>query len=173
MGASYYVLAAAEGSTHHCLLMAGNSHQIGNLSRKHTWVLPSMTSTGHSVQKLEVQMDKSNVWWLELLNFHTSSLFPHKIQLINIRVFSILTWRVMVDPTTGTAACGVSGTKVAGICPAACIALYCIGVMCSNPGGGTSQYIEGFLRRLFLPRRSPLPSPFGNLMPVKRKQVCK
>ena len=28
------------GSTHHYLLMAGNSHQIGNLSRKHAWVLP-------------------------------------------------------------------------------------------------------------------------------------
>lgn len=26
---------------------------------------------------------------------------------------------VMVDPTTGTAACGVSVTKFAGICPAA------------------------------------------------------
>ena len=38
-----------------------------------------------------------------------------------------------------------------GICPAACMALYCIGVMCSNPGGGTSQYREAFFRRLFLP----------------------
>lgn len=34
---------------------------------------------------------------------------------------------------------------LAGICPAACIALYCNGVMCSKPGGGTSQYNEGFL----------------------------
>ena len=41
-------IEAAEGSTHHYL--AGNSHQIGKLSRKHTWVLPSVTSsTGHSV----------------------------------------------------------------------------------------------------------------------------
>jgi hypothetical protein len=40
LGASYYALAAAEGSTHHYLLMAENSNQIGNLSRKHTWVLP-------------------------------------------------------------------------------------------------------------------------------------
>ena len=39
-----------KGSTHHHLSIAGNSHQIGNLSRKHTWVLPSVTSsTGHSV----------------------------------------------------------------------------------------------------------------------------
>lgn len=41
---------------------------------------------------------------------------------------------------------------LAGIWPAACIALYCNGVMCSNPGGGTSQYKE-ILRlrdRLFL-----------------------
>ena len=28
------------GSTQHYLLMAWNSHQVGNLSRKHTWVLP-------------------------------------------------------------------------------------------------------------------------------------
>ena len=46
MGASwvlpnpYYVLGAAEGSTRpgstqHYLLMAGNSHQIGDFSRKH------------------------------------------------------------------------------------------------------------------------------------------
>jgi hypothetical protein len=34
---------------------------------------------------------------------------------------------------------------VAGIWPAACMLLYCIGVMCSNPGGGTSQYRDGFL----------------------------
>lgn len=54
---------------------------------------------------------------------------------------------VIVDPTTGTAACGVSATMLAGIWPAACIALYCRGVMCSKPGGGTSQYSEGFLRR--------------------------
>lgn len=27
------------------------------------------------------------------------------------------------------------------------ITLYCKGVMCSKPGGGTSQYSEGFLRR--------------------------
>ena len=27
-------------STHHYLIMAGNSHQIGNLSRRYTWVLP-------------------------------------------------------------------------------------------------------------------------------------
>lgn len=27
-----------------------------------------------------------------------------------------------------------------------CICLYCTGVTCSNPGGGTSQYREGFLR---------------------------
>ena len=25
-----------------------------------------------------------------------------------------------------------------------CMALYCIGVTCSNPGGGTSQYLYGF-----------------------------
>ena len=55
MGASYYVLAAAEGSTHHYLLMAGNSYQISNLSRKHTWVLPSVTSsTGHSVGRIKI-----------------------------------------------------------------------------------------------------------------------
>ena len=44
------------------------------------------------------------------------------------------------------ATCGVSGMSVAGICPACCMLLYCSGVMCSNPGGGTSQYSEGFLR---------------------------
>lgn len=44
--------------------------------------------------------------------------------------------------------CGVSGISVAGICPAACIFLYCMGVMCSKPGGGTSQYREGFRRLL-------------------------
>ena len=38
--ASYYVLAAVEGSTHNYLLMAGNLHQIGYFSRKHPWVLP-------------------------------------------------------------------------------------------------------------------------------------
>ena len=40
LGASYYVLATAEGSTHHYLFMTWNSHQIGNFSRKQTWVLP-------------------------------------------------------------------------------------------------------------------------------------
>ena len=28
-----------------------------------------------------------------------------------------------------------------------CMALYCIGVRCSNPNGGTSQYLYGFLLR--------------------------
>ena len=43
--------------------------------------------------------------------------------------------------------------RVAGIWPLCCMLLYCIGVMCSNPGGGTSQYRLG-LRLLddFLPR---------------------
>ena len=41
---------------------------------------------------------------------------------------------------------GVSAIMVAGIWPAACMLLYCMGVMCSKPGGGTSQYREGFLR---------------------------
>lgn len=59
----------------------------------------------------------------------------------------LLAWRVIVDPTTGTAAWGVSATILAGICPAACIALYWRGVICSKPGGGTSQYKLGFLRR--------------------------
>ena len=54
MGASYYAQAAAEGSTHSYLLMAGNLQQIDYFSRKHpwvlSWVLPSVTSsTGHSV----------------------------------------------------------------------------------------------------------------------------
>ena len=40
LGASYYVLAAAEGSTQNYLLMAGNLHQINYFSRKHPWVLP-------------------------------------------------------------------------------------------------------------------------------------
>lgn len=30
-----------------------------------------------------------------------------------------LAWRVIVDPTTGTAVWGVSGIVLAGICPAA------------------------------------------------------
>merc|ERR1719291_1624007 len=63
-------------------------------------------------------------------------------------------WRVMEEPTTGTAACGVSGIRVAGIWPLCCMLLYCIGVMCSNPGGGTSQYRLG-LRRLLAFFRSP------------------
>ena len=48
---------------------------------------------------------------------------------------------------------GVSGMRVAGIWPLCCMLLYCMGVMCSNPGGGTSQYRLG-LRLLedFLPR---------------------
>lgn len=58
-----------------------------------------------------------------------------------------LACRVIVEPTTGTAACGVSATMLAGIWPAACIALYCSGVMCSKPGGGTSQYNEGLRLR--------------------------
>ena len=37
--------------------------------------------------------------------------------------------------------------------------------MCSNPGGGTSQYIEGFLRRLFLP---PAPEEADPLSPRSR-----
>ena len=40
LGASYYALAAAEGSTDNYSLMAENLHQIGYLSRKHPWVLP-------------------------------------------------------------------------------------------------------------------------------------
>merc|ERR1719470_702185 len=43
--------------------------------------------------------------------------------------------------------------RLAGIWPAACMDLYCMGVMCSNPGGGTSQYREG-LRLLVLGLRS-------------------
>lgn len=31
-----------------------------------------------------------------------------------------------------------------------CMALYCVGVMCSNPGGATSQYLYGFLLLLRL-----------------------
>uniref|UniRef100_A0A224XNQ1 Putative secreted protein n=1 Tax=Panstrongylus lignarius TaxID=156445 RepID=A0A224XNQ1_9HEMI len=59
--------------------------------------------------------------------------------------YSLLACLVIVEPTTGTAACGVSATIFAGICPAACIALYCNGLICSKPGGGTSQYNEGLL----------------------------
>jgi len=33
--------------------------------------------------------------------------------------YNLLAWRVIVDPTTGTAVCGVSGIVFAGICPAA------------------------------------------------------
>lgn len=33
--------------------------------------------------------------------------------------YNLLAWRVIVDPTTGTAVCGVSGIVLAGICPAA------------------------------------------------------
>ena len=40
MGASYYVLAAAEGSTHNYPSMVGNLHQIGHFCSKHQWVLP-------------------------------------------------------------------------------------------------------------------------------------
>lgn len=61
--------------------------------------------------------------------------------------YNLLACLVIVDPTTGTAACGVSATMFAGIWPAACMALYCNGVMCSNPGGGTSQYREGLRLR--------------------------
>lgn len=35
-----------------------------------------------------------------------------------------------------------------------CMALYWRGVMCSKPGGGLSQYKEGFLRRLLRVVRS-------------------
>ena len=54
MGASYYVLAAAEGSTKEALIiMVGNLHQIGYFSSKHIWVLPSVTSsTGHVIKLL-------------------------------------------------------------------------------------------------------------------------
>lgn len=51
-----------------------------------------------------------------------------------------------------------------------CMALYCSGVMCSKPGGGTSQYrharffllllgewLEGQLRWALFPRRQPCP----------------
>lgn len=76
---------------------------------------------------------------------------------IRVKNYTGTTYRlaclVMVEPTTGTAACGVSATIFAGIWPAACIALYWRGVMCSNPGGGTSQYREGLrlLDLVFLP----------------------
>ena len=51
LGASYYVLAAAEGSTqevprkhpgstHDYLVMAGDLNQLGYFSRKHPWVFP-------------------------------------------------------------------------------------------------------------------------------------
>lgn len=96
----------------------------------------------------------------------SSSVTPNGM----LPTYNRLAWRVIVLPTTGTAACGVSATMFAGICPAACIALYCNthrywalfifpidcllylkiitcnGVMCSKPGGGTSQYNDGFLR---------------------------
>lgn len=75
-----------------------------------------------------------------------------------------LACRVIVEPTTGTAACGVSATILAGICPAACIALYCNGVMCSKPGGGTSQYNEILRRR---ERCLPLPPP----LPGERERL--
>ena len=46
LDASYYLLAAAEGSTHNYL--AGNLHQIAPMGA--SWVLPSVTSSsGHSV----------------------------------------------------------------------------------------------------------------------------
>ena len=55
MGASWvlpttYVLAAAEGSTHNYLLMAGNLHEIGYFSRKHPWVLPGCFLLRHHQQ---------------------------------------------------------------------------------------------------------------------------
>lgn len=57
---------------------------------------------------------------------------------------------MIVEPTIGTGAAPGAANRVAGIWPAACIALYWTGVMCSKPGGGTSQRSDGFFRRLFL-----------------------
>lgn len=53
--------------------------------------------------------------------------------------------RVIVDPIgTGATPGDVNN---AGIWPELCIALYCTGATLSNPGGGMSQYFDGFLRR--------------------------
>lgn len=54
---------------------------------------------------------------------------------------------------------------LAGIWPAACIALYCSGVICSKPGGGTSQYKEG----LRLRERFPFLPPRGERERLRRR----
>lgn len=73
---------------------------------------------------------------------------------------------VIVEPTTGTAACGVSATMLAGIWPAACIALYWSGVICSKPGGGTSQYKDGLRRR-----ERPLPPRLAERERLRRRSL--
>ena len=98
LGASYYVLAAAEGRTQEApILSTGNFHQIGYFSKKHPWVLPECFLLWHH--------GVWNTWYIQLWPRQPFSIFCYQqgflAQTCSDRNF-LPKWQNFCSPTFNT-----------------------------------------------------------------------